>query len=159
MSFLLPETLGESLIMAMDDLEVIEAKPEFKISIDDCWYQPMAGYTMVCLAGVVIAQRMVLDEDYRPLNDGSVFPSNCLDPRNRQRLLAIDWIGYGAIQAAMDDFYGGHCGSPRTLKLKTEQREEWFIPVKELVSTYGENPTKWKREMREIAAQLVNAGI
>lgn len=159
MSYLLPETLGETLEVAMDELERLEPRDDIKIRIDDCWYERMSGYTMCCLGGIFFVEKLLPGEDYRDEPSGKLFPAHCFDPRNRQRMLALDWVGYGAIQAAIDDFYGGSCGSPKTLKLKTETREEWFIPTKELVVAYGDKPTTWKQEMRQIASQLKVAEI
>ena len=132
--------------MALEDLEIVEADQKYAINMM-AWHEPIArpnfmfpdsyiGKCAVCLAGCVIANRFQRDRD------DDLMPEDF----NRSiefRLLALDLFRTGAVD-------GG-------LRLMDIDPSEGCYALD--VTAYEDNPTRFKADMRAMAAMLRNHGL
>lgn len=142
-SFSLPDKLSDLLDLALEDLEKAEADPDMRIDMAT-WYDReypedriAPGICSVCMAGTVLAQRANL-----PMGAVYIDPSDFSD-EIRGKLYAINSLRMGYV-------YDAFC--KLGLKIPAELEYVYFV------YSYEGNPTKFKRDMKEISKLLREHG-
>ena len=138
----LPELMSVLITVALADLEAAENTPTLKVDMN-YWHSPQQGKAIelcyVCFAGSVMAQTLGVSdiENVNP-DDFSRW--------NRSRLQALDCIRYGNLSDAFNEMF------------PLEDVPENF-PKDRAVAEYGHYPDAFKRDMKQIIAELESAGF
>ena len=149
----LPDTLHETLRLAIKDLELVEQDGDYIVDMSQ-WHEPdpkirdgnMQWDCKVCLAGSIMAKTFEIDPSLS-LSSGS-FPSHISG-----KLLAIDSIRKGSISEALFFFYGAD------EYIRIEHRDNKAILRRLNASTrlphdYEHNKNKFKKDVLAIADKL-----
>lgn len=130
----LPEKLSDCILVALEDLERVEADARFGVCMAG-WFWHANGKCWVCFAGAVMAGRC-------GYSSSSLFPSDA-PVRERQRLFALDDLRTGRMHSAFRTI-GEEC--------------PWGIPEYLSVTPHHQDPAAFKSDLRKIAALLKEAG-
>lgn len=129
--------------MAVDDLEAVERlAAKYRIDMDHWHRAPKPGEPTcaVCFAGAVMANRLGVDigNDVAPHDFDSV---------TEDRLLALDDFRSGYVHAGL-----------ATFNPETDEPPEGVLEEMEVVE-YGDDPARFKADMRSMAEMLKKAGL
>lgn len=151
----LPTKLSDCIELAVADLEAVERqKKRYLIQMESTWHEPQengevwdpkkghyvaapADQCVVCFAGAVMAMSL----DTEPTADVS---PNCFTEHNKMRLLALDDIREGNINAALS---------------KIEKELPNGLAYTPDVEPYSSNPKRFKRDVRSVAGVLRALGL
>ena len=141
----LPNTLSALILVALADLEKVEAHPAYTVYMGH-WHEPIPSLEPkrddlcgVCFAGGVMAFSLntQINEDMGPAS----FP-----PAIMHKLYALNNLREGLVTHAYDNLKGNKQGQPQL---------GW--PSENIVD-YESNPTLFKFQMRDLASRLATAG-
>lgn len=132
----LPDALSELLTLALNDLEIIECDPGYRVRMWT-YHDPMGtGECVVCLAGCVMARGGVPHDEYAtPSNFGS---------RINTKLRALDALRMGHVNQAVVLMGPGLLAA--------------YIENVDIVE-YTDNPTLFKQQLRDLVVTLAKEGL
>lgn len=130
----LPDKPSDLITLALADLALAEASPEYKIAMGD-WHLPGRRVCYVCLAGAVMAGTLGAPSDV----DLTPFSFNA---NTRNKLQALDCFRQGTITVA---FY--HLGIDAT-----------DVPLRRWIPPYSNGPVQWRQHMERLAQELKTGG-
>lgn len=137
----LPDKMSELLKVAVDDLEQIEKDPNYRINMAQ-WHAPTGDKCEVCLAGATLATRGIP-------RDVEIDPSTPINSAEGikvyDKLCAINSLRTGSVNTAAE--YLGITDTSRLSKIKHVA-----------MTRYEHGPEAFKRELRELAADLEQYG-
>ena len=135
----LPDLPSELIKLALEDLIIIEADPEYEVDMTD-WHAPNSrGHCFVCLAGAVMANTL----DTSRYED--VVPGE-FDEDTRRKLLALNSFRMGYIHIRLKEL-----GISDTIYSD--------LPMEIPITTYRDDPTEWKEGMNKMASMLEEVGL
>jgi len=134
----LPNKPSELILLALHDLELVEASPNYEVNMFD-WHNPTYPIDepcYVCFAGAVMAFSLnaSINKSLRPGN---------FDDDTSEKLIALDCFRQGRIAAALDEI-GYTCES--------------LEPVMEFAD-YQDDPEEFKLDMKNLARDLGRNGL
>lgn len=137
----LPDKMSELLRVAVDDLEKIEADPNYRINMAQ-WHSPSGAYCEVCLAGATLATRGIpSDVEIDPS-----IPIQSLEGRKvYDKLCAINSLRTGSVKTAAE-----YMGITDTARLNNITHVA--------MTRYEHGPENFKRELRDLANDLEKYG-
>jgi hypothetical protein len=121
------------LEMALEDLEKCEASPDYEVCMAEWCLQKEEKTCYVCLAGAVMAQRLVKDKDFLHL------APCCFNWSTRRKLEFLDSVRV-CIEMGKDIVFGYHA------RLVPEEFWENFSAKP---TTYRKDPEGFKEEIRK----------
>ena len=132
----LPEKLSDCIILALADLEKVEASDQYVVNMHE-WHRPGDdNRCVVCLAGAVIAETL------GGVRLQVLSPSHYPD-ETATRLFALNDVRCGDVCGALLHQMGVH-----------ESIVSDFVTFYPDVPDYEESPKEFKSKMREIAQML-----
>lgn len=135
----LPDKPSDLIELALTDLEKCESDPYYEIDMGS-WHHPEDGKCLVCLAGAVMAQSL----GDNPKKVSSLARWRVRDEVTARKLSALDYFRSGGIAGGLREMRIRHpIGFPATFK----------------PSSYSINATKFKADLRNLAAQFREAGL
>lgn len=135
----LPNKFSDLIEVALGDLKAVERSKQYRIGMNQDWHSPVhrddgeEQYCIVCFAGAVMAKTLgIADEE-------NVTPSDFTDQDTQNKLKALDDLREGDITCA---FQRMEKGKPAGLA--------GGFPV----TSYDDNPVKFKKDMKRLAEIL-----
>lgn len=132
----LPDKLSDLILVALADLEKCERDPRYNIDMD-VWHELDGVVCHVCFAGVVMAQTK------QGNISAKLWPDSFL-AGDENKFDSLNYVRTGDVTSAVTVFHD--CIFNLDLKNKD-------------VTPYEVNPTKFKNDMRSIAAMLKKKGL
>ena len=132
----LPDRLSDLILVALEDLEKVEASSRYEIRMD-IWHLPCTDYCGVCLAGSVMA--FSLGADPAVLIQPHDFP-----PSINAKLCALNSVRAGDISLA--------------LEVLDPEVSDCRFPYEAMVG-YGDYPRGFKAQLRSVARRLAAEGL
>ncbi len=148
----LPDTLHGLLKIALDDLELCEADPDYHINML-CWHyhdevepgQQEEPKCFVCLAGSVLAKTCGVPKDF------NLYIGTLDNSLTAKKLNAIDWLRDGDVKGAYQRLHG-------TVN-RTEGNGHVLIDFNRCIKPYTVDPILFKTQLRALVTVLEEAGI
>ena len=158
MMYELPDTLYETLRLAIKDLELVEQDGDYIIDMSQ-WHEPdpklregsMQWDCKVCLAGSIMAKTFEVHQGLS-LRCGS-FPLSIAN-----KLLAIDSIRKGSIGEALYFFYGADEYN-RMLDSDGRSALQQLTASTKVPHEYEHNKDKFKKDILDIADKLAQHNL
>lgn len=147
MPSVLPDKPSELIKLAVKDLVKCEKDPRFIIDMEDWCYRD-GDFCAVCLAGSVMAQRLINDLDNTLDEWGFVDPDAIENTSDEQKLYALNTFRMGNIHGGLQNL--GHYGVTTDLT---------GIPPGMKIANYREDPAKFKEQMLALAYDLEKVGL
>ena len=132
----LPDRLSALILVALEDLEKVEASPRYKVRME-IWHLPQKDYCGVCLAGSVIAFSLGADPDV-PIQPDDFHHS--ID----DKLCALNLVRGGDISLA--------------LEVIDQEGPAYNFPHEDMIN-YEDNPHGFKAQLRSVARRLAAEGL
>ena len=132
----LPDRLSDLILVAVEDLEKVEASSRYKVSMH-CWHLPHTDHCGVCLAGSVMAFSLGADPDV------SIMPHS-FPPNINAKLRALNLVRGGDISFALETL--------------DPERGAYRFFYESMVG-YEDDPTEFKAQLRSVARRLAAEGL
>lgn len=148
----LPHKPSDLITVALADLEKAEASKKYRINMRD-WHRPKDdGICEVCLAGTVMAFSLESNPDSKLTPSTITNTSTKESSKLTRQLSALDWLRQGDISDAFSELeYSDEYNSDL---YDYDNGEEFDRDIVD----YSDDPTRFKKEMRLLAADLKKAG-
>jgi hypothetical protein len=151
---LLPEKSSDLIELALQDLEKVERREEYRVEMSYSFHAPIVldlgegdrAVCSVCFAGAVMAMSLNTSPDKE------LWPEDYRSPGNKQRLYALDYFRRGLVWQGLELVCEWGHESARTRAPK--------IPAQVCITPYSKRSAgAFKDDMRRLAELLRREGL
>ena len=147
---LFPDTLSETILMAINSLEAVEDDESYSIDMDYWqWYNKTEDTCNVCLAGAVLVDKVGIDREQTIDNLESLVENGLLEESDLNTLAALNEVRRGYIHSAVRMFY-----DPYTIDLN-----DIDLPDIVDITFYTWDKNRFKADLIVIASMMEKEGL